>query len=133
MSDQAKQEKLKNIVRNISALKSKKEELAKYKKRKQMVVSAIKATFLAGFLWYKLGGDFSFGDDDISADAEDGDVLLEDDLLLDEAFEGLFTAFEDLDFGDVDTFVASFDLSDLSMFELQAAEEELSVLLIQLS
>jgi hypothetical protein len=133
MSDQAKQEKLKNIVRHISDLKSKKEELAKYKKRKQLVVSAIKATFFAGFLWYRLGDGFSLGDDDMSSEADDGDILLEDDLVLDEAFEGLFTAFEDLDVGDVDVFVCNFDLSDLSMFELEAAEEELSLLLINLS
>lgn len=133
MSDKAKQAKLKNIVRKISALKSKKEELARHKRRKQMVVSAIKATFMAGFIWYRLGGCSPFDDDEMSADTEEGDALLEEDLTLDEAFEGLFIAFEDCDFENVDVFVASIDLSDLSMCELEAAEEELSILLVQLS
>jgi len=138
LEEKEKQEKLKKLIKTISDLSIKKKELQRNKRNKKILIRAIKGTFMAAFLWAKVGDFMSPGDAEISElDSSNSEPLLDeallDDTFLDEAFEDLFEAFEEIEISDVDALVGEMDLCSLSIAELDAAQNELNLLIIKIS
>ncbi|MEM1256480.1 MAG: hypothetical protein AAGI69_28930 [Cyanobacteria bacterium P01_H01_bin.21] len=138
LEEQKKQDKLKQLIKTLAELSIKKKELKRNKRSKKILINAIKGTFLAAFLWAKIGDLMALEDDElIELGESDSDSILNeallDEALLDEAFDGLFLAFEGLEASELEAMIGEMDLCDLEISELDAAQDELNILMIKIA
>jgi len=127
---QRKQQKLEQVVSSIVALKKQEQQLRKKRQSRRLLVAAIKGTFFA-VSWFSKHGDELFSNNDHSSFSSDQSDDFIDDSLIDELFNDFFETFADLDFSNVSAIVASIDLDDITLPELEATQFELQNLLVE--
>jgi hypothetical protein len=127
---QQKQEKLRQVISSIVELKRKKQEFQRRQRSRQMLVSAIRGTFLAAF-WFIKYRDQEFADSE-SFDSEQASDLI-DAPLADQLFHDFFDVFAEIELEDVDMLVVSINLNEITLFDLEATQAELNGILAVLS
>lgn len=134
--DFEKREKVKKMIESILEIKARKKEVEKNKRRKHLVIRAIRGTFLAAFLWSNLS-DSLFSEELINweedLEADDDGFVSPEDVAIDEAFEEVFQVFEEFGAEDIQLIADEIDVSDLCISDLDSAQDELNLLLIQLA
>lgn len=125
---QRKQQKLEQVVNSILLLKKQEQQLRQKRRNRRLLVAAIKGTFLA-ISWLNKHGDELLADNNIPSSESDSSI---DDFLVDELFNDFFDTFSGIDFNNVNVIVESIDLTEITLFDLEATQSELESVLATL-
>ncbi|MGV0025587.1 hypothetical protein [Phormidesmis priestleyi] len=74
--------------------------------------------------WLSKHGDIFDQDDD----TDQANVSI-DDSFIDELFNDFFEAFSEIEFDDVEVLVENIDLTEITLFDLEATQSELEIIL----